>query len=234
MDKRRRAKKSVLVMIMLMALLVSVQAAEAGWTNVTPANSTKTLYGIWGTSPSNIYALGQDGAILHYDGTAWTAETSGTTEKLNAIWGVTETNIYAVGENGTLLHKTAAGTTWGAEPLVDYKDQNDFNDTDLYSVRGSSAQMCFSDQLMAGLYVLTAPGGQRMILNRPPVHQKLPASGLSARPIYIAQQRLAVMEDFSTMMAKNGNNSMVVMRILHSIPYGEIRPLIFMLPVQQA
>jgi PKD repeat protein len=130
-------------MVMLLALLVSVRAAQAGWTDVTPANSTKTLYGIWGTSPLNIYALGQDGAILHYDGTAWIAETSGTTEKLNAIWGVTETNIYAVGENGTLLHKTAAGTTWGAEPLVDYKDQNNFNDTDLYSVRGSSAANVF-------------------------------------------------------------------------------------------
>jgi predicted secreted Zn-dependent protease len=64
MDKRRWAKKSVLVMITLTALLVSVQAAEAGWTNVTPANSTKTLYGIWGTSPSNIYALGQDNTAL--------------------------------------------------------------------------------------------------------------------------------------------------------------------------
>ena len=143
MHTRKRMTKQVLSMVMLLALLVSVRAAQAGWTDVTPANSTKTLYGIWGTSPSNIYALGQDGAILHYDGTAWTAETSGTTEKLNAIWGVTETNIYAVGENGTLLHKTAAGTTWGTEPLVDYKDQNDFNDTDLYSVRGSSAANVF-------------------------------------------------------------------------------------------
>jgi PKD repeat protein len=143
MDKRRRAKKSVLVMIAMIALLVSAQAAQAGWTDVTPENSTKILYGIWGTSPSNIYAVGQDGAILHYDGTAWTAETSGTTEKLNAVWGLSETNIYVVGENGTLLHKTAAGTTWGAEPLVDYKDQNDFNNTDLYSVRGSSTSNIF-------------------------------------------------------------------------------------------
>jgi PKD repeat protein len=126
-------------MAMLLAVLVSVQAAEAGWSNVTPAISIKTLYGIWGTSPSNIYAVGQDGAIMHYDGATWTAETSGTTEKLNAIWGVTEpvteTNIYAAGENGILLHKTAAGTTWGTEPL----NSNNFGNTDLYSVRGSSA-----------------------------------------------------------------------------------------------
>ncbi len=32
MDKRRRAKKSVLVMIAMIALLVSAQAAQAGWT----------------------------------------------------------------------------------------------------------------------------------------------------------------------------------------------------------
>ena len=134
MHTRRRITKLVLVPVMLLALLVSVQAAQAGWTDITPSNSTKTLYGIWGTSPSNIYAAGLDGAIIHYDGTNWTVESSGTTEKLNAIWGVTETNIYAAGENGIVLHKTAAGTTWGTEPLT-----NNFNNTDLYSVRGSSA-----------------------------------------------------------------------------------------------
>ena len=134
MHIRRRITKLVLVPVMLLALLVSVQAAQAGWTDITPSNSTKTLYGIWGTSPSNIYAAGLDGAIIHYDGTNWTVESSGTTEKLNAIWGVTETNIYAAGENGIVLHKTAAGTTWGTEPLT-----NNFNNTDLYSVRGSSA-----------------------------------------------------------------------------------------------
>ena len=64
MDKRRWTKKSVLVMITLIALLVSVQAAQAGWSDITPANSTNTLYGIWGTSPTNIYAVGQNGAIL--------------------------------------------------------------------------------------------------------------------------------------------------------------------------
>jgi len=124
----------------IMLGFAALNTAFAAWENVTPASSTKTLYAIWGTSASNVYAVGMDGALLHCDGTTWTAEISSTTEKLNAIWGVNETNIYVVGDNGALLHKTAAGTTWAVETesLKDV-DGSNLSTTDFYSVRGSSA-----------------------------------------------------------------------------------------------
>ncbi len=49
--------------------------------------NTPPLYGVTGTSPTDVYASGEGGVILHYDGTTWTelrAPVPG--ERLNAMW----------------------------------------------------------------------------------------------------------------------------------------------------
>lgn len=46
----------------------------------------KTLLDIHGTSASNIFSVGQQGKILHFDGTSWTEEASPTTEDLWGVW----------------------------------------------------------------------------------------------------------------------------------------------------
>jgi len=129
-------------MIAMIALLVSVQAAQAGWTDVTPAISINTLYGIWGTSTSNIYAVGLNGVIFHYDGTTWTTETSNTQNTLYAVWGSSDTNIYAVGYK-VILHKT--GSTWDPVELKDYKNPGtDWTTETFYSIRGSDANHVYA------------------------------------------------------------------------------------------
>ena len=40
---------------------------------------TQNLYGVWGTDANNVWAVGERDAILKWNGTAWTAQTSGTT-----------------------------------------------------------------------------------------------------------------------------------------------------------
>ena len=35
--------------------------------------TTQEIRGIWGTAADDIFAVGTGGAIIHYDGTAWTA-----------------------------------------------------------------------------------------------------------------------------------------------------------------
>jgi len=42
---------------------------------------------LWGSSSSNIYAVGNNGAIAHYDGTRWQRIESGTSLPINDIWG---------------------------------------------------------------------------------------------------------------------------------------------------
>jgi photosystem II stability/assembly factor-like uncharacterized protein len=68
------------------------------------------LYGLWGTSGDNVYAVGDNGTILHWDGTSWSAVPSNTGEVLRKIWGASNTNIYAVGNNRTIVYYN--GNTW--------------------------------------------------------------------------------------------------------------------------
>lgn len=72
------------------------------------------LNGMWGSGPSDVFTVGELGTILHYDGTSWTQQASGTTETLNAIHGTGPDNVYAVGEGGVILHYN--GNIWSTVP----------------------------------------------------------------------------------------------------------------------
>jgi hypothetical protein len=64
------------------------------------------LLGVWGSSATDVYAVGETGTMLHYDGVNWSAVESGTEVDLYGIWGSSSTNVYAVGGQGTILHYT--------------------------------------------------------------------------------------------------------------------------------
>ena len=151
------------VMGMTLLCLTGVQAAFAGWTNATPAISTKTLYAVWGTSPSDVYAVGDTGTILHYNGTDWSADTSNTTGQLHSIWGSSPTNIYVVGneESGvnkaTLLRKKTSGTTWEFEEAKDYTT-GIFFDYNLTTVWGLSASKVYVADQYGDFYVFDGTG----------------------------------------------------------------------------
>jgi len=65
----------------------------------------------WGTSSSNMYAVGiginaPGGRISHYDGNAtntWTTEFERPLDVFRGIWGSGESDIFVVGDNGTIL-----------------------------------------------------------------------------------------------------------------------------------
>ena len=58
-----------------------------------------------GTAPENVFIVGDQGTILHWDGIALLPEASGTTANLRGVSVVDETLAYAVGEQGTILHR---------------------------------------------------------------------------------------------------------------------------------
>ena len=71
---------------------------------MTPYAVEPTLRGIWGTSASDIFAVGDRGCIYHYDGLEWTRMESGATANLNGVWGFAGDDVYAVGAGGVILH----------------------------------------------------------------------------------------------------------------------------------
>lgn len=80
------------------------------WQNPLPQG--EPLYGIWGNAPDDIFAVGDTGIILHYDGWTWRTMNSNTPNGLYGIWGSSHNNVFAVGMYGTILYYN--GSTWAA------------------------------------------------------------------------------------------------------------------------
>jgi hypothetical protein len=57
------------------------------------------LSGVWGSRANDVWAVGEAGTILHYDGTHWTASDSSTTAGLHAVSGSASDNVWAVGDS---------------------------------------------------------------------------------------------------------------------------------------
>ncbi len=79
-----------------------------GWTKV--ASLTGSYRWIWGSDAKNIFLVGQQGAILHFDGKNTTGMTSGTKNDLWGAWGISKSDVYAVGARGTIVHYD--GSSW--------------------------------------------------------------------------------------------------------------------------
>ena len=98
----------------------------------TPVTRCKKLRAIWGSSNTDIYAVGDNGVILHYDGSSWSQiEIPGDLEmRLYDVWGSSLDNVYAVGQYGTIIHYNgiewsinppAEGINYGANSVIDLK-----------------------------------------------------------------------------------------------------------------
>jgi hypothetical protein len=58
-----------------------------------------------GSAPDNVFIVGDQGIILHWDGIALVPEASGTTVNLRGVSVVDPNAAYAVGEQGTILRR---------------------------------------------------------------------------------------------------------------------------------
>jgi hypothetical protein len=86
------------------------------------------IYDVWGSSPTNVFASGQGGTILLYDGTSWTTQTTGVTSWMWGLWGFAPDDAYAVGTGGTVLQWN--GSVWSQMAGT--------GSTSLFAVWGSS------------------------------------------------------------------------------------------------
>ncbi len=81
------------------------------WTTME-SGATAWLYGVWGSSDNDVFAVGGEGTILHYDGNTWNTMHSGTNVSLNGVWGSSSTDVFAVGQSGTILRYN--GNSWNS------------------------------------------------------------------------------------------------------------------------
>ncbi len=68
-----------------------------------------TIFSLWGSSSSNIFAVGGGGQIRRFNGTSWTNMSSPTTRQLARVSGSGPNDVWAVGDS-VVLHYD--GSSW--------------------------------------------------------------------------------------------------------------------------
>ncbi|MHC4601321.1 MAG: fibronectin type III domain-containing protein, partial [Planctomycetota bacterium] len=104
------------------------------WNKVYPVPvGNENLRGVWAATASDVFAVGDNGYILYYNGSVWIEMPSPTTQNLNDVWGTAVTDVWAVGAAGTILHFN--GNAWSSVTNV--------TSVVLNGVHGSSASDVF-------------------------------------------------------------------------------------------
>ena len=86
--------------------------------------TTQDLWGVWGASPDDLWAVGGNGrsegqaTIYRYDGTTWTPLVVPALERANVwaffkVWGTAADNVWIVGQRGIILQ-------WNGTELVEH------------------------------------------------------------------------------------------------------------------
>ncbi len=92
----------------------TVYRFDAGVWVAMATGSPQNLVSVWASGPSDIFAVGGQGTVMHFNGTSWTKLETGTTATLNAVWGSSSTNVVFAGADangGLILRYNGTGFT---------------------------------------------------------------------------------------------------------------------------
>lgn len=92
---------------------ITVQGTVSSVGATAPDAATRTLVADLRLSAGQVWAVGNNGTILRWNGTAWTASASGTTEDLNGIHCASANACWAVGDNGEIRFWN--GSSWSGQ-----------------------------------------------------------------------------------------------------------------------
>lgn len=117
------------------------------WSAVSPGDNQVSVFGLWGASENDVFAVGQNGIVLRYDGKTLKPMASGTSLTMQGVWGVSASAVFAVGGNAVIKYD---GTQWSTLTVGDAKH-------DYRGVWGTSA---------SNLYVVGRDGEAKKALVR--------------------------------------------------------------------
>jgi hypothetical protein len=106
-----------------------------GWCWVNPLPQGNSLHAVWAAGPTDAWAVGADGTVVHWDGTTWSLSASSTAAYLDAVWGTSASDVWAVGASGTIIHWD--GGHWSSVPSgtsVDLSDLSGSGPDDVWTV----------------------------------------------------------------------------------------------------
>jgi len=93
------------------------------------------LHAVWGSGPTDVFGVGDNGTVLHFNGLTWTQQQTGAPVNLRGVWGTGPKDVFAVGDKGTIVHYD--GIKWatiGTGTSVDLYAVWGMNAKDVYAV----------------------------------------------------------------------------------------------------
>lgn len=101
---------------------IAQNIGSGSWSIHTTLPSERTLRGVSALSADDAWAVGDNGTIVHYNGTAWVTVSSPVTSRLNSIHMLSSTLGWAVGVGGKIIRYN--GTQWVTES---FSEDNELN-----------------------------------------------------------------------------------------------------------
>lgn len=89
------------------------RATERSWDVVTGVRVSTTLHSVWARSSTDVWAVGDEATIVHFDGTSWArvpvAALGDRRPALFEVWGADAEHVWVVGEGVLLELATSSG-----------------------------------------------------------------------------------------------------------------------------
>jgi hypothetical protein len=115
MRKINNRPRAVAIAIACMAMTIGCDnhwpPPDEGVWEVMESGTTEHLRDAFGFSTNDVFAVGDNGTILHYNGTDWSQMNIATTVNLNGVWGFAHDDVFVSGNEGTMLHYDGVGWT---------------------------------------------------------------------------------------------------------------------------
>lgn len=165
-----------------------------GWWEMDPGTD-QALWWVHGFSANDVWAVGNQGVVTHFDGTRWSVEREGGDFTLYGVWGSSAANLLAVGGNvqssrarGVVLSKAS-----GWNELITALPST----TPLFKIWGRNS----GDYFVVGERGLVARGG---------------AGGITAQLSPTSQRLTTVHGNATEVFAVGGSSEPVITRFVDS------------------
>ena len=96
---------------------------------IYPHITSASLNGVWGTDASNVWVVGTNGTVLHFNG-EWETIELPVANNLKGVFGFSDSDITIVGSDNCIIHFD--GIEWNTDSCAEYEWPMD-TDSDWYS-----------------------------------------------------------------------------------------------------
>lgn len=117
------------------------------------------LWGVWGSSENDVFAVGESGSIQRFDGKRWRSMPAPGSIDLFGVWGSGPDNVFAVGRQGAILHYQGADWKEMASPTTaDLRGVWGSGPNNVYAVGGSGTILHYNGVAWSAIESPTTKG----------------------------------------------------------------------------